>query len=110
MPSEDNHDCSEHRATPNPRALLAVNAALLVLLAAVTFAPNADAQARVRGRYTMVAGGVAGSVGEAVYIVDTINQELIAINYEYSTKRLKGIGFRNIAADVGDMSRRGPTP
>ena len=110
MPSEDTHDRSVRRAAPNPRALLAVNAALLVLLAAVTFAPTADAQSRVRGRYMMASGGVAGSVGEVVYIVDTVNQELIAVNYEYSTKRLKGVGHRNIAADLGDMSRRGPTP
>jgi hypothetical protein len=110
MPSKDSHDRSERRAVPPLPALLAVNAALLVLLAAVTFTPAADAQARVRGQYTMVSGGAAGTVGDIVYIVDTINQEMIAVNYEYSTKRLRGVGHRNIAADIADMSRRGPTP
>jgi hypothetical protein len=110
MKPQDSHDRSGDRAAPNMRALLVVNVALLALLAVVTFAPTADAQVRVRGRYTMVAGGVSGSVGSAVYIVDTVNQELIAVTYEYSTKRLKGVGHRNIAVDIGDMSRRGPTP
>jgi hypothetical protein len=110
MPSEDSHDRSVRRAATNTRALLAVNAALLVLLAVVTFAPTADAQVRPRGKYVLVAGGVSGSVSSAVYIMDTVNQELIAINYEYSTKRLKGVGHRNVAADIADMSRRGPGP
>jgi hypothetical protein len=110
MPPQDSHNRSVHRAASSTRALLALNAALLVLLAVVTFAPTADAQVRARGRYAMVAGGVSGSMSSAVYIIDTVNQELIAVNYEHNTKRLIGIGHRNLTADIADMSRRGPGP
>jgi hypothetical protein len=53
---------------------------------------------------------VPGSLGSAVYIVDTVNQELIALTYDTSTKRLKGVGHRDIANDMADMARRGPGP
>ena len=46
----------------NVRALIVINAVLLTLLAGVTFAPAARAQARARGQYTMVAGGVNNSI------------------------------------------------
>ena len=92
------------------RALLVLNAALLVLLAVVTFAPSADAQGRARGRYAMVGGGVPGSLGSVIYVVDTVNQELIALHYDHNVKRLQGVGHRNVAADMNDMARRGPGP
>jgi hypothetical protein len=110
MRSQDRQTRCERGAGPSIRALLAVNAALLVLLAVVTFAPSADAQIRPPAKYAMVVGGVSGSTSSAVYIVDTVNQELMAVNYEHSTKRLKGIGYRNIAADMADMSRQTPGP
>ncbi|MHC4217285.1 MAG: hypothetical protein ACYSU7_02405 [Planctomycetota bacterium] len=110
MPSQNSHHRSPRRSGSNTRALLVLNAALLVLLAVVTFAPAADAQGRARGRYAMVAGGVPGSLGSVVYIVDTVNRELIALDYEHNTKRLKGVGHRNVAADMADMARRGPGP
>ena len=45
------------RPPSNLRALIALNALLLGLLATVTFAPTVSAQVRARGAYTMVAGG-----------------------------------------------------
>jgi hypothetical protein len=53
----------------------------------------------------MVAGGVKGSQSSAVYIADTVNQELIVVGYNPSTKRLEGIGYRNLAADGADWMR-----
>jgi hypothetical protein len=105
MPPEDNDNRSVRRAAPNPRALLALNAALIVLLAVVTFAPAVSAQVRRRGEYTMVAGGVKGPQSWALYIADTVNQELIVLGYNPSTKRLEGIGYRNLAADSAEWSR-----
>ncbi len=87
------------------RALVALNAALLVLLAVVTFAPAADAQGRRRGIFTMVGGGVQGSTSSAVYVVDTVNQELMVLTYSQATKRLDGLGYRNLAADAADLLR-----
>ncbi len=90
--------------------LIALNAALLAVLAVVTFAPGANAQHRSRGKYAMVTGGVTGSLSSVVYIVDTANQELIALSFDPSAKRLKGVGYRNIESDAGDVTRRGVNP
>ena len=105
MPPEDNHTRSVRPAASSLRALLALNAALLMLLAVVAFAPAVGAQARARGEYTMVAGGVNGLESSALYIVDAVNQELIVLGYNASTKRLDGIGYRNVAADSADWMR-----
>lgn len=90
------------------RALLALNALLLILLGAVTFAPAATAQQRVRGTYTMAAGRVLGLEPSAVYILDTVNQEVIAVFYNPNTKAIEGIAHRNLAADMAGV-QRGPS-
>lgn len=82
------------------RGLLALNGALLALLGAVTFGPSADAQYRARGQYTMVAGGADGANSAVVYIVDSVNQELVAVTYNTQTKLLDGVGYRNLRADA----------
>ena len=88
------------RQKSNLRGLLVLNVLLLALLSAVTFGPAADAQSRARGQYTMAAGGVKGANSSAVYIVDVINQELMAVSYNQNTKRLDGLGYRNLAYDA----------
>lgn len=96
-----------HRSSPPsiPKGLLALNAVLLALLALVTFAPHAGAQARARGQYTMVAGGVNNSQSSAVYIVDTTNQELMVVTYDATGRRLEGIAYRNLAGDAAEAVR-----
>ena len=79
--------------------LLAINGVLLLLLAALTLGRPADAQVPARGEYTMVAGGVNGAQSGAVWIVDTVNQELVALTYDPSSRELVGIGYRNLIAD-----------
>ena len=96
--------------TAIPKGLIALNAALLVLLAAVTFAPAVNAQARARGQYAMVAGGVNNSQSSAVYIADTVNQELLVVTYDPIGKRLDGIAYRNLAADAADFLRTRTRP
>lgn len=86
------------------RGLVLLNAALLVVLGVVTFAPSADAQQRPRGDYMMVGGEVPGIDGAAVYIVDTINQEMMIVAYTQSSKSLEGVGYRHLGADA---QRRG---
>ncbi len=88
------------RPPSNLRALIALNALLLGLLAMVTFAPTVSAQARARGAYTMVAGGANNSQSAVVYIVDTVNQEMTVMTYDASNRTVKGIAYRNLAADA----------
>ena len=54
----------------------------------------------------MVAGGVNGSTSSAVYIIDVINQEMMAVAYNQNTKRLEGIGYRNLAYDATARTER----
>jgi hypothetical protein len=87
------------------KALLLLNAALLVLLGAVTFGSTALAQNRGRGEYTMVAGGVNGANSSAAYIVDVANQEMIALTYDHNTKLLQGVGYRNLNEDAVNRTK-----
>ncbi|MHC5113065.1 MAG: hypothetical protein ACYTGP_01395 [Planctomycetota bacterium] len=95
-------------ATPKRRragGLIALNAGLLLVLGAVTFAPSADAQNRVRGSYLMTAGGANGAISSVLYVVDTTNQEMIAVTYEPSQKNIIGIGYRDLVADRNSLLR-----
>ena len=89
----------------NIRGLIALNAALLIILAAVTFGSSAIAQGRGRGEYTMVSGGVPGANSAAVYIVDVANQELVIMTYNQQNKVLEGVGYRNLAQDAASFVR-----
>lgn len=83
-------------------ALLALNLALVALLAAVSLAPRANAQrgARARGQYTMVAGEVQGMEEAAVYIVDSNNQQLVALHWDQGAHGLAPIGSRDLRQDA----------
>ncbi len=94
------------RPPSNLRALIALNALLLGLLATVTFAPKVSAQMRARGAYTMVAGGANNSQSDVVYIVDTVNQEMTIMTYDSATRTVKGLAYRNLAADAASQLSR----
>ncbi len=93
------------RARVPMRALVILNAILLAVLAAVTFNPDARAQQRVPGEYTMVGGGAKGTQASVIYIVDTVNQEMIAVTYDTTANALRGVGGRNLAADSAQLMR-----
>lgn len=82
------------------RGLIALNAALVTILAAVTFGPGAEAQMRSRGNYTMVAGNAKNANAAVVYIVDSVNQEMVAVTYNNQNKALEGVGYANLAQDA----------
>ena len=69
-------------------------------LAAVTLMPSASAQLRPRSTYTMVGGSVNGIVQGVVYITDETTNEVVAISWYENTKRLVGLGYRNMTADA----------
>lgn len=104
----EDHASDDHavrRPSSSLRGLLALNVALLMVLAAVTFGAAVSGQARGRGEYTMVAGGVSGTDAAAIYIVDVANQEMITMVYNSNTKVLEGIGYRNLQADAAAVQR-----
>ncbi len=95
------------RPSSNIAALIALNAVLIGLLAAVTFAPSVSAQSnRARGAFTMVAGGANNSLSSVVYIVDVVNQEMTVMTYDSGKRSVTGIAYRNLAADAANQLGR----
>jgi len=87
----------------DPRvALVAANAALLLVLGAVTLAPVADAQQsqRPRGEYIVLGGQMTGSPSNAVHVIDTSNQEMVSLRWNQANKAFDGLGYRNLRQDA----------
>lgn len=94
--------------------LIALNAALVGGLALIEFGPLAQAQpsgdarevARPRGEYTLVGGQILTGNSNAVYVVDSVNQEMIVLRWEDGRNILSGIGYRDLDADSKARTRR----
>ncbi|MBZ0171834.1 MAG: hypothetical protein K8E66_05595 [Phycisphaerales bacterium] len=98
---------------PGLTPLIALNAALVGGLAFVEFGPLAQAQpgeprevARPRGEYTLVGGKIQTGNSDAVYIIDSVNQEMIVLRWEDGRNILSGIGYRDLDADSKARTRR----
>lgn len=87
--------------------LLALNAVLLGVLATVSLAPRVQANPNALGRssYAMVAGGVKGQNMPVLYIVDEGSQELVGVTWDEQAKTITGMGYRNLASDLGEVGR-----
>lgn len=92
------------RTRPVRRGLVALNAALLVMLAGVTLAPEAGAQAvqpnRARGEYVMVGGDFGGSNSNAIFILDSANREMLTVLWDDSRGQIEGVGYRDLTLDL----------
>lgn len=87
------------------RGLIALNVVLLVLLAGVTLSSTgvvgqSQPGARSRGDYTAVGGKIQGGNANAIFVLDAVNQELVALRWNETTKSLEGIDFRDLARDA----------
>jgi hypothetical protein len=89
------------------RGLVVLNVALLGALAVMTFMPRADAQLRARANYTMAAGGTPGTAADVIWVVDTVNQQMIALTWEPNQRELVGIGGRSLARDAAAAGQPG---
>lgn len=91
-------------------SLIGLNIALLAALAAVTLGPWARAReeqpGRKRGEYTMVGGQYQGGDSNAVFILDAVNQEMIALRWNEGSRSMEGIGYRDLAADAAAADAR----
>lgn len=95
----------------NRRGLLvATNIMLGAGLALSVWATRADAvqqATRARGQYTMVSGEIqGGGDASAIYITDSVNQEMVALRWNNSRKELDGLGFRDLDADLNAQPGR----
>lgn len=91
--------------------LIGLNACLAAALLLVEFAPRAWAQAdegpaRPRGEYTLVGGEIQTGNSDAVYVIDSVNQEMIVMTWEDGHNNLNGIGYRDLDADSKARGRR----
>jgi hypothetical protein len=92
------------------RELVALNGVLAAVLVALFLWPAARGlwggsaafaqQARPRGQYLIVSGDINGPPSHAIYIMDTINLEMVAIRWETGRKDFVGLGYRNIDEDA----------
>jgi hypothetical protein len=92
------------------RGLLILNASLLAALALLTWGPLAVGQnaqpGRARGDYTMVAGKTISGGPSAVYIVDSANQELVALRWDQAKQQMVGMGYRSLTGDARSIPGR----
>ena len=98
--------------------LVVLNAALAAMLAVLiwlpapaggqptTGVPAAGGSTRARGTYTMLAGKPRSGSGSVVYLVDSGNQEAVAVRWSESRNILEGVGYRNLARDIGQTPGR----
>lgn len=89
--------------------LLVLNGVLAAVLLVKSSTPPATAQpgqTRARGEYTMVAGKTNFGGPHAIYILDGVNQELVALRWDQSKQTMIGIGYRNLVSDAAAPSGR----
>ncbi|MBX3318008.1 MAG: hypothetical protein KF902_14225 [Phycisphaeraceae bacterium] len=88
--------------------LVALNAALGLVLAALLVIPEPVAAqpslsgapaSRARGTYTMLAGKPRTGSGSAIYVIDSVNQEAVALRWNDGKSALEGLGYRSFARD-----------
>lgn len=83
--------------------LITLNIALVAALGAVLFVGDAFARQRAnrpRGEYTFVGGESQGIAESVIWIVDATNQEMLVLRWQQSDKKLKGVGYRDLAEDA----------
>ncbi len=85
------------------KPLVILNVALLALVITLGVARNAGANGsqpdRARGAYSMISGAIQGGSNDVAYIIDTVNQELVAIDWNGANSQFRVIGYRNLAVD-----------
>jgi len=88
--------------------LIALNTALLAVLAAVSLVPVTEAQVPTQNQYLAVSGMVNGLGSGVVYIIDTqLNQgALVASTWNHNTNRIEILGKRSLSKDAAAAMRR----
>ncbi|MBO6514311.1 MAG: hypothetical protein JJ974_10140 [Phycisphaerales bacterium] len=76
-------------------------AAGAVVLAVVGMAGAQSTQSRRNaGQYTCVGGQTLGGYTNVIYVLDSANREMVALQWNDTTKQLDGVGFRDLVEDI----------
>ncbi|MEM1330713.1 MAG: hypothetical protein AAGG07_09150 [Planctomycetota bacterium] len=96
--------------------LLGLNAALLLVLVglvmshrpvpAMAQSQNQAQPERPRGDYLLLGGEISGGSSNAMWIVDTANQEMLAVRWDQSRRELRGLGYRDLRKDLNPRADR----
>ena len=81
-------------------ALLAINAALLVVLVTTLASPSVQAQLAGRNSYLMVAGAGERSSTNLVWILETHDGELALVDWLPAGQGMKAMAHRNVQQDI----------
>lgn len=100
-----------HNRAMHVLALVCANALALWMLVSpgVSEAQPAvrPADARARGDYTMVAGRTSqGGTQQVVYVVDSANQEVVALRWDQTKRLFTGVGYRSLGGDARGLRGR----
>lgn len=93
-------------------ALAALNGALLAACFLTWGSSGAGAQGRgngvnrARGEYTMLSGKLNQGGPPGIFIVDSANQEIVALQWDISRSTFAGIGFRDLKLDAKAVPSR----
>ena len=89
---------------PRRRWLVATNLALaagIAVAAASLPASGNQSTSRARGQYTMVAGDIrAGGDASGIYIIDSVNEEMVVVRWDDNRGTLTGIDYRSLSTDT----------
>lgn len=83
-----------------PWGLLGLNAALLLVLGVVTFAPRATGQFMPRGNALAVSARTGLSNEQVLWLFDPQSMELVAVGWDRAGTAMTPLGRRNVARDV----------
>lgn len=87
-------------STTSRGGLIALNLLLLAIFAAVSFVPETIAQTPKSGHYISIPAKANSITSGIVYILDTDNQELVAVAWDHNNNRIATLGYRNIKSDA----------
>jgi hypothetical protein len=82
-----------------------VNVGLIAAISTAVVVGASGAQSdggerRMGGNYTCVGGATTGGHANVVYVLDTANRELVALQWNDTHKQLEGIGYRDLVSDL----------
>ena len=91
--------------TTSKQGLIALNIALLAVLAAVSLVPTTDAYISSNDTYVAVPGTLNGLQSGVVYIASTSNRAVLATTWDRNKKKIIIMAARSIERDAQGISK-----
>jgi outer membrane protease len=91
--------------TTSKQGLIALNIALLAVLAAVSLVPTTDAYVSSNDTYVAVPGTLNGLQSGVVYIASTSNRAVLATTWDRNKKKIIIMAARSIERDAQGISK-----